>query len=173
MSDLFHELIPDDFIAQVFAVMNDCTEHTFQVLTKRPERAATWPGPWTPNIWMGTSVEDQRAADQRIPALARCAANTRFLSCEPLLAPVDLAPWLRDLDWVIVGGESGPNFRPMDHAWARSLRDQCVAAGVAFFFKQSAAFQTERGTALEELDRSRTIWQQYPGHLDPPTKIAP
>jgi protein gp37 len=173
MSDLFHELIPDDFVAQVFAVMNECEQHTFQILTKRPERAAVWPGPWTRNIWMGTSVEDQRAADQRIPLLTQCGAGTRFLSCEPLLAPVNLAPWLSELDWVIVGGESGPGFRPMDHAWARSIRDQCVAAGVAFFFKQSAAFQTERGTALDELDGSRMTWQQYPGHLDPPVRIAP
>ena len=173
MSDLFHELIPDTFVADVFRVMNDCPQHTFQILTKRPERAAEWPGPWAPNIWMGTSVEDQAAADLRIPHLLRCGAAVRFLSCEPLLAPVRLAPWIAGLRWVIVGGESGPGFRPMPHEWARAIRDQCADAGVAFFFKQSAAPRTEMGTALEEPGGSRWQWRQFPDQLTPPVKIAP
>src|SRR5918911_572945 len=107
MSDLFHELIPDEFIAQVFAVMADLPRHTFQVLTKRPERAAAWPGPWAPNIWMGTSVEDRRVLP-RVDELRACAARLRFLSCEPLLG--DLGPLdLTGIHWVIVGGESGPH----------------------------------------------------------------
>ena len=173
MSDLFHEGFDDTFVADVFRVMNDCPQHTFQILTKRPERAAGWPGPWTPNIWMGTSVEDQAAADLRIPHLLRCGAAVRFLSCEPLLAPVRLAPWIAGLRWVIVGGESGPGFRPMPHEWARAIRDQCADAGVAFFFKQSAAPRTEMGTALEEPGGSRWQWRQFPDQLTPPVKIAP
>jgi len=171
MSDLFHEQIPDDYIAQVFAVMADLPQHTFQVLTKRPERAAEWAGPWPANIWMGTSVEDARVA-HRIDTLRRCKAQTRFLSCEPLigpLGPVDLT----GIHWIIVGGESGPGFRPMDHAWARDIRDQCVDAGTAFFMKQSAAFRTETGTSLLEEDGSRWNWYQYPGDLCPPVQVSP
>lgn len=201
MSDLFHELVPFEFIDRVFAVMAVCREHTFQVLTKRPARMLeyltshagggrhVWPAAqaielpygrhkpetrWPlPNVWLGVSVEDQRAADERIPMLLRTPAAVRFLSCEPLLGPVDLSGYLglirgssgryipimdevaaamvdaespgagtttlqdiRRLHWVIVGGESGPGARPMHPDWARSLRDQCVAAGVPFFFKQ-------------------------------------
>jgi protein gp37 len=235
MSDLFHESVPDEFIARVFGVMRLASEHTFQVLTKRPERMADflsgcrdWEGWIThngappgayhrpecdgpnegivvgdrdnwplPNVWLGTSVENQGAADERIPHLLRTPAAVCFLSCEPLLGPVNLTEWIgaidhcgscgaehpyrtsdedecpscrddnclittwgaaeaerlrtgerwqpdcpdvdgpwQDLHWVITGGESGPNARPMHPDWARSLRDQCQAAGVAFFFKQ-------------------------------------
>ena len=209
--DLFHESVPDEWIDRVFAVMALAPQHTFQVLTKRPERAreyltafgqsgaldifvrgggrllraannATrnigrlsfdpvrkWP---LPNVWLGTSASDQASADLRIPPLLDTPAAVRFLSAEPLLGPVDLTldglaclpcpnaanglnmdpttgayeccsrcdhtgigdEW--GLDWVIVGGESGPRARPMHPDWARSLRDQCVAAGVPFFFKQ-------------------------------------
>src|SRR3990167_8075272 len=136
-----HEQIPGEFLARIFDVMLDCPQHTFQVLTKRPERAAEWKmrtrrtlwhdaGPWEtwpPHIWLGTSVEDQRSADERIPHLLRSAAAVRFLSMEPLLAPVDIVSYLKTggLHWVIVGGESGPDFRPMDHAWAWSIFDAC------------------------------------------------
>lgn len=117
------------------------------LLTKRPEHIASMiPGAWleTPprNVWYGTSVEDQRRADERVPILLTVPAGTRFLSCEPLLGPVDLRSWLgRDgvkprIDWIIAGGESGPRSRPMHPDWARSLRDQCRSADVAFFFKQ-------------------------------------
>lgn len=208
--DLFHERVPDEWIDRVFAVMALCPQHTFQVLTKRPERMREYfghpahrvriccqaelvrhpawhpePSPasddWPlPNVWLGVSVEDQAAADARVPILLDTPAAKRFVSAEPLLGPVDLTPWLalchaardgecnwsgcpqaRDgephrsgrhcpmdrhpddpcdevwsLDWVIVGGESGPGARPMHPDWARSLRDQCAAAGVPFFFKQ-------------------------------------
>lgn len=164
MSDLFHPEIPDEFIARVFAVMNDLPQHTFQILTKRPERAATWFGPWTPNIWMGTSVEDSRVT-HRIDALRQCHAITRFLSCEPLigsLGDVDLS----GIHWVIVGGESGPGYRPMHHDWARAIRDQCVRDHVAFFFKQDAAFRTETRPHLDGMK-----WAQYPGQLTPPEPV--
>jgi len=164
MSDLFHELVSDAFIARVFDVMVR-TAHTFQILTKRPERAAKWDGPWTDRIWLGASIEDRKNLG-RIAALRQSGARVRFLSLEPLLEDLGALD-LRGIHWVIVGGESGPHFRPMDHAWARSVRDQCVAAGVPFFFKQSAARRTEVGTALVEADGSKSIWQQYPGELAP------
>jgi Bacteriophage protein gp37 len=189
MSDLFHKDIPDEFIARVWAVMALAPQHTFQILTKRHGRMrsllrsdafkvatfdAAWelsPGPlvtkWPlSNVWMGVSVEDQQRAELRIPALLDTPAAVRFLSCEPLLGPVDLTGsgtaqtyWLTGrpgwgepetangvtlsplvvapgIDWVIVGGESGPGARPMHPEWARQLRDQCTTAGVAFHFKQ-------------------------------------
>ena len=205
MSDLFHESVPDTFIDQVFSVMAMAPQHTFQVLTKRPQRvrdyfAARREGdPWAdaadaiadliglddhpvvleprdiplPNVWIGVSVENQEAADERIPLLLQIPSNWRWISAEPLLGPVDLTliphktgwgsspcsgcgtdvardaldgsthcehgcdgPILNTLDWVVVGGESGPKARPMHPAWARSLRDQCAAAGVPFLFKQ-------------------------------------
>ena len=199
MSDLFHELIPFEFVDRVFAVMALAPQHTFQVLTKRPERMAEylshedrklyvldalcrmaverqhtppikqvvgylmrgdlvwasltekWP---LPNVWLGTSVEDQRAADERIPHLLRTPATVRFLSCEPLIGPVDLMKeWdvplheLADpnpgIHWVIAGGESGPGHRALDHAWMRSLRDQCADAGVPFWAKQDSGTRSE------------------------------
>ena len=210
MSDLFHEAVPFELVDQVFAVMALCPQHTFQVLTKRPERMAdylsematnqvvkwgkfagtkvpdrpaaiqrviaarnamltrmgkgydmslpAWP---PPNCWLGTSIENQATADERIPHLLRVPAAVRFLSCEPLLGAVNLEQlpdhkgnrswsclsnvgehpthWQRSggtINWVIVGGESGPGARPMHPVWARSIRDQCAAAGVPFFFKQ-------------------------------------
>lgn len=182
MSDLFHKDVPDGFIARVFAVMAATPQHTYQVLTKRHGRMRSllrsaemgelfgqalqelvdhrgvrlnvqYP---LPNVWLGVSVEDQKRADLRIPALLETPAAVRFLSCEPLLGIVDLdscagvsalAPdWIGGpsggsgaphplIDWVICGGETGPAARPMHPVWARSLRDQCSAAGVPFFFK--------------------------------------
>lgn len=160
MSDLYHKEIPDDFIAQVFAVMNDCEQHVFQILTKRPRRAAKYPGPWGPNIWQGVSIESQKYL-YRIDQLRDCPAKVRFLSLEPLLEPLGELN-LAGIHWVIVGGESGPNFRPMEHEWAREIRDHCVDAGVPFFFKQSAAYKNETGTELEEADGTKTTWQQFP-----------
>lgn len=199
MSDIFHKDVPFDFLDQIFAVMALCPQHTFQVLTKRPERMAEyfessraetmvqgrvlaqmyklvvdqkgtpqaetyrqahknyhadygrskfWP---LPNVWLGTSVESQRWADERIPHLLKCPAAVRFLSMEPLLGPVDVTSikrttaegYMRPLDgrfntigWVIVGGESGPKARPCDVAWIRSIVQQCKAAGVPCFVKQ-------------------------------------
>lgn len=209
-SDIFHESLPDEAIDRIFAVMALAPQHTFQVLTKRPERMRAYVADlhtkrvlkagmvaidgkaviehyadpadfplWKPlpNVWLGVSVEDQATADERIPHLLATPAARRFLSCEPLLGAVDLEtawhgenaldsecwgecgwcpkglPPLHNcqqgrqsaaefdkgrsgIDWVIVGGESGPNARPMHPDWARSLRDQCQAAGVPFFFKQ-------------------------------------
>ena len=160
MSDLFHPKIPVDYREQIFDVMRDCPQHIFQVLTKRPRGAARYAGEWTQNIWQGTSVEN-RATLHRINSLRECGAKVRFLSLEPLLE--DLGELNLDgIHWVIVGGESGKGFRPMPHEWARSLRDQCVEKGVPFFFKQSAAYRTEMGTELEEVDGTAIKWQQFP-----------
>jgi protein gp37 len=181
MADLFHPDIPDDYIARVFAVMALADRHTFQVLTKRPGRmrsllsgddfldkfaehlyatehpmgdetaepVSAWP---LLNVWLGVSVEDQKWADVRVPVLLDTPAAVRFLSCEPLLGPVDLNRAINveplaayhfrpgGIDWVIVGGESGRGARPMHAEWAQSLRDQCVAAGVPFLFKQWGEF---------------------------------
>ncbi len=223
MGDLFHELVPDEFIDKVFAVMALAPRHTFQVLTKRPARMADYllarrwapdprgpfyvgsplaeaieelsvsrgisrpllsPSP-LPNVWLGTSVENQDAAEARLPHLLRCPAVVLFASLEPLVAPVDLTTvettdgyWLDALSgilreppspplggraeegrlrWVIVGGESGPGHRPMSHDWARAIRDQAVAAGVPFFFKQSAAPKHNTGTLLDGEE-----WRQFP-----------
>lgn len=109
------------------------------LLTKRPENVGAmvpWGASWPTNVWLGTTVENAEWAAKRIPALLQQPAAIRFLSCEPLLGPIDLSPWLDEINWVIVGGESGHNARLMDPRWACALRDQCVAAGVNFFFKQ-------------------------------------
>jgi protein gp37 len=158
MSDLFHEDVDFLFVGQVFAVMAKCPQHTFQILTKRPERmldffnrttpnlmfVPDWP---LPNVWLGVSVESQKYADQRIPLLLETPAAVRFLSVEPLLEEVDLQTnrnylrgvqdgYIPPIDWVIVGGESGPGARPFGLAWAEKLRLQCLATQVPFFFKQ-------------------------------------
>lgn len=165
MSDLFHEQVPVRFIADVFETIWNCPDTIFQILTKRPERALKLMDEISDrilvdlplkNVWLGVSCEDQATADQRIPLLMKIPAAFRFLSCEPLLGPIDLtriAPFLGGcfaplkphpctspgkpfIDWVICGGESGHHARPMHPDWARSLRDQCTTAGVPFFFKQ-------------------------------------
>lgn len=271
VSDLFHESVPFSFIDRVFAVMALTPQHTYQILTKRPQVMQDYVrrvedddspvlqamqeiemAPWRrlymrtidldrdedggladvsllwplPNVWLGTSVENQRWANERIPILMNTPAAVRFLSCEPLLGLVDLlaampldhesdawdevnaedwdqhepemeieeaeleGDWinygsdmvpnpeyreyqadrerrarlymLRDgLQWIIAGGESGPGYRKMDLDWARSLRNQCVAAGVPFFFKQSSGFRSETGTELDG-----QVWHQYPGDLE-------
>lgn len=171
MSDLFHELIPDDYIAQVFAVMNDLPQHTFQILTKRPERAATWPGPWADHIWMGTSVEDTKAL-HRLDVLRECKAHVRFISFEPLIEDLG-QPDLTDFHWAIVGGESGPNYRPMPHQWGRNIRDACKTYNVAYFFKQSAAYRTELGTSLKHAPGQFYTWQQFPGEMTRPKRADP
>ena len=140
MSDLFHERVPDSYIAQVFNVMKAATQHTFQVLTKRAERVAAWYGSnprfeMLPNVWTGVSVEDRRYGLPRIPFLRRVPSFVRFLSVEPLLEDLGEVD-LTGIDWVIVGGESGRGARPMCPEWAISIRDQCRAAGIPFFFKQ-------------------------------------
>ena len=136
MSDLFHADAPFDFIRRVFATMERCPQHTFQILTKRSERLRelapqlTWPA----NVWMGVSVENE-SVTPRIYDLRQVPAAVRFLSIEPLLGPLDALP-LEDIHWVIVGGESGPKARPMAAAWVENIQAQCDAAGVPFFFKQ-------------------------------------
>ena len=136
MSDLFHEKIELSFIQQVFDVMRRADKHQFQVLTKRGERLLQLNTElqWAPNIWMGVSVEDERVTD-RINALRQTDAHIKFLSLEPLLGPLPNLE-LDGIDWVIVGGESGPGAREMKRNWVVDIRDQCPDADVAFFFKQ-------------------------------------
>ncbi len=137
MSDLFHEAVPFEFIRDVFRVMEECPQHTFQVLTKRPERALDLSPdlPWPRNVWMGTSVESDKYIG-RVRTLSKIHdAAVRFLSCEPLLGPLARLP-LKGMHWVIVGGESGPGARPMLEQWVLQIKEQCEARGVAFFFKQ-------------------------------------
>jgi len=160
MSDLFHEDVPFDFIDKVFAIMALTPQHTYQILTKRADRMAEYfegnerevyrnceflnfggvelPPRVLPNVWLGVSVEDQKAADERIPHLLNVPAAVRFLSCEPLLGKINISPFLAKIGihWVICGGESGSKARPMHPDWVRSLRHECKRAGVAFFFKQ-------------------------------------
>ncbi|RLC69459.1 MAG: hypothetical protein DRI81_20435 [Chloroflexi bacterium] len=136
MSDLFHESVPEEFIQEVFSVMRKASQHRFQVLTKRSERLHNLSSSleWTPNIWMGVSVENDEYV-HRINHLKQTDAYVKFLSLEPLLGPVPSLD-LIDIDWVIVGGESGPGARSMKEEWVFQIRDKCVAAGVPFFFKQ-------------------------------------
>jgi protein gp37 len=136
MSDVFHEDVPLEFIRRVFDTMTACPRHTFQVLTKRGERLAELASvlPWPKNVWIGVSIEDWRVVN-RIRYLRTVPAAVRFLSCEPLLGPLDSLP-LEGVHWVIVGGESGPRARPMRPEWVTSILEQCRSAGVAFFFKQ-------------------------------------
>ncbi len=171
-SDFFIEAA-DGWRPEAWQIIRECRNLQFQILTKRPENIPgrlpqDW-GPGYPNVWLGVSVETQEYADARIPLLLEIPAAIHFLSAEPLLGPIDLRdkdaqsscldPYDGDakVDWVIVGGESGPGYRPMETEWARSLRDQCKAAGVAFFFKQSAAPRTEMGTLLDGIKI-----QEYP-----------
>jgi protein gp37 len=158
MSDLFHEAVPETFIHRVFEVMVRADWHIFQILTKRSERLAALAShlPWTPNIWQGVSVESTRYTI-RIDHLRTVPAAVRFLSVEPLLGPIAKLP-LDDVDWVIVGGESGSGRRPMAVAWAREIRDQCIKAGVPFFFKQWGGRTSKAGGRV--LDR-RT-WDEMP-----------
>ncbi|MFJ1653456.1 phage Gp37/Gp68 family protein [Streptomyces sp. NPDC088337] len=226
LSDLFHDQVPDDFIARVWAVMAATTHHTYQVLTKRHARMRALlrsddfrrlvkdqyaalkldglipKAPLVINVWplrnvhLGVSVEDQQWANIRVPVLLDTPAAVRFLSCEPLLGPVDLSRlrphvcgrgpggvcerWIHGIDWVIVGGESGPRARPMHPDWARSLRDQSVAAGVPFFFKQHGEWvplgplygdleETDDGhleaVALEVVEGKRVIQLESDGYI--------
>jgi len=157
MSDLFHPGVPDEFILKVFETMNRAPYHIFQVLTKRPERVVTLADRlnWTSNIWMGTSVESMKVVE-RVHHLRKVPARIRFLSCEPLLGPLQLN--LDGIHWVIVGGESGPGARPLDGEWVREIRDQCIRKGVAFFFKQWGGVHKHRtGRILD----GRT-WDEMP-----------
>lgn len=164
MSDLFHERVPESYIGQVFDAMSDVPRHTFQVLTKRAERVAELASdlPWPENVWMGVSVENQRWTE-RSASIRSVPAAVRFLSCEPLLGPLELD--LTGIDWVIVGGESGPRSRRMKPEWARSIRGQCEDADVPFFFKQWGAYDEAgvrrgKGAAGRLLDEQ--TWDEMP-----------
>ncbi len=136
MSDLFHEDVPCDFIVKVFDTMKRAHWHTFQILTKRSDRLVRIAPylPWPKNVWMGVSVESQQYT-KRIHELFKVPSAVRFLSLEPLLGPISRLP-LRGIDWVIVGGESGPKARPMEHAWVTQIKRRCKEMEVPFFFKQ-------------------------------------
>ena len=172
MSDLFHPEVPFDFILDVFQVMKAAASergHIFQVLTKRPGRAVAWwtmhkhlfPEGWPPNVWIGTSVENQKYAP-RLTVLERLPAKTRFVSAEPLIERLDLTPWLERgaLQWVIVGGESGRHARPMDIEWARQLKDQSTRFGVKFFLKQLGGGKNKRGGKAATIDGQ--TWTEVP-----------
>ncbi len=184
MIDLFHPSIPEEMVRRVFEAMLDCPWHTFQVLTKRPDQmnkllhyAPYWGG-LAPDdirhIWLGVSVENQHFAQERIPLLLQMPAVTRFLSCEPLLGPLSLELYLpnppgrvmltqggcqfmRRVDWVICGGESGPGYRRMDLDWARGLREQCRASTAKFFFKQESGPHPGMNPVLDGVE-----WHEFP-----------
>jgi protein gp37 len=151
MSDLFHEDVPLSYIREIFEVMVSCPQHTFQVLTKRPKRAAQLSRelPWPRNVWMGTSVEDERVI-KRVDDLRLVPACIRFLSCEPLIGPLGGLS-LRGIDWVIVGGESGPGARAMEEKWVLQIKRLCDVSNVPFFFKQWGGVQKhKRGRLLND-----------------------
>jgi protein gp37 len=161
MSDMFHSDVPTDFIFKAFEVMKRASWHRFQVLTKRAERLWSLNDEltWADNIWMGVSVESESYAS-RIDLLRLTNASTKFLSLEPLLGPLDNLS-LEGIDWVIVGGESGPRARPMNSGWVTCIRDQCIRAGVPFFFKQWGGINKKRygrtldGRTWDEMPRLR------------------
>jgi protein gp37 len=158
MSDLFHDDVPIEFIARVFDVMRETPQHTYQVLTKRAQRLSRVAGElaWPSNLWMGVSVESRRYTF-RLNHLRNVPAAVRFLSAEPLLGPIGEVD-LHDIQWVIAGGESGANARPVEYEWVAELRDTCTSAGVAFFFKQWGGRTSKAGG--RELDGE--VWDQLP-----------
>lgn len=177
MSDLFHEDVPDDFICEVWTSMAAASHHIFQVLTKRPERMRDWLNNYGPvygtlkNVWLGVTAENKATADERIKILLQTPAAVRFLSLEPLLGPIDLYEGYgafrvgengvlnQGVDWVIVGGESGPGARPMHPDWVRDIRDQCMDADVNFFFKQWGEWTSEFPQKLNLANRQITYQQ--------------
>lgn len=179
-SDTFHPLVSFDDITRGFSVMAQCSQHAFLALTKRAGRMREWfewmrkmnnegqyvgaglvGAEWPlPNVWLGVTTENQNRADERVPELLRCPAAVRFLSIEPMLGPVDLHQLhCSFVGWVICGCESGPNARLMDLDWVRSIRDQCVEAGVPFFFKQAMI----DGQLVETPELDGRVWEQFPG----------
>jgi len=158
MSDLFHDDVPLDFVQKVFAVMAKTPQHTYQVLTKRAERLLTLSGKlhWTPNIWMGVSVENEDYW-WRVDHLRCVRAHVRFVSLEPLLGPLKTLDF-DGIHWAIAGGESGPKARPVELEWVRNIRDACIDQGVAFHFKQWGGTNKKRtGRVLD----NRT-WDDFP-----------
>ena len=181
MSDLFHRDVPEDFARECFRVMLDVDRHVYQLLTKRPSRAARFvrrnsdlfPQGLPDHMWIGTSVEDQ-SVDYRVRHLLSVPAAVRFLSCEPLIGSLNLGAFVNGagrggLHWVIVGGESGAGARPMNPEWARVLRDQCIDACVPFFFKQWGGRTPKAGG--RELDGA--TWDEYPKSGGTPAAEAP
>jgi protein gp37 len=162
MSDLFHKEVPTDYIQQVFEVMGLARWHQYQILTKRSERVLELSEKleWTPQIWMGVSVENEKYT-YRIEELRKTSARVKFLSLEPLLGPLRNLN-LRGIDWAIVGGESGPGARAIDEAWVTEIRDQCLAAGVPFFFKQWGGVQKKKAGRILE---GRT-WDEMPSDAE-------
>lgn len=162
MSDLFHNLVPEEFIFEIFDIMNKASRHQFQILTKRAERLSelTTSLKWTENIWMGVTVE---SADykERIDYLRYTSAHIKFLSLEPLLSDLGRLD-LNNIDWVIVGGESGPGARPIHIDWVRNIREQCISQDVPFFFKQWGG--TNKKKTGKVLDGK--IWNQMPVVFD-------
>jgi protein gp37 len=158
MSDLFHDGVPLEFVARVFDVMRDTPQHTYQVLTKRAQRLSRVAGEldWPTNLWMGVSVESRRYSF-RLDHLRKAPAAVRFLSAEPLLGPIGDID-LDGIHWVIAGGESGAHARQVEYEWVAQLRDRCMAAGVAFFFKQWGGRTPKAGG--RELDGE--VWDQLP-----------
>ncbi len=162
MSDLFHEKVPREYIMDVFITMAVADWHIYQVLTKRSARLAGLSKflEWPEQVWMGVSVEDQSVL-HRIDDLRACDAKVKFLSCEPLIGPLPNMN-LKGIDWVIVGGESGPGARPMSPNWARDIRDQCIDAGVHFFFKQwGGVIKSRTGRSLDN-----RYWDEMPVILE-------
>lgn len=182
-SDFFHK-DADPWRAEAWQVIRDTPHLTYQILTKRPERLLyCLPGDWGagyPNVWLGTSVENQRWARERIPLLMKVPARVRFLSCEPLLGPLDLSTvtlpnggmchplgvdegnyprqgYVGRIHWVIVGGESGPGFRPMNRDWARAIRDECARKRVPFWYKQDSGLRPGSTPYLDGVQ-----WYQFP-----------
>jgi protein gp37 len=168
MSDLFHADVPTWYIERVFDVMCRASWHQFQVLTKRSERLVELDPflQWQPQIWMGVSVENEGHLF-RIDHLRKSGAKIKFLSLEPLLGPLGKLD-LRGIDWVIVGGESGPGARPVDPEWVRQIRDYCISARVPFFFKQwGGVFKSRNGRVLDG-----RIWDEMPRHASAPTATS-
>lgn len=158
MSDLFHEAVPDDFILEIFATMERAHWHRFQVLTKRSKRLSEMRDrlPWPRNVWMGVTVERAKYL-HRIDDLRSTGAAVKFCSTEPLLGPIPTLD-LKGINWVIVGGESGPGARPMKQEWVRQIRESCRSQEVAFFFKQwGGVFKKQAGCLLDGRE-----WKQYP-----------
>lgn len=177
MSDIFHPRIPRDFVRSMFDVMNhrELSHVTFMLLTKRPQALRYWgtQDVWTPNIWMGTSVEDERVVNRIGDLTENLPSNVvKFLSVEPLIGPlheeIRLDPWFYKIGWCIVGGESGPKHRPMPHEWARGIRNLCIQHMVPFYFKQSSATKAGMGESLHDGAGRFHEWHQYPGDFAAP-----
>ena len=158
---LWTKEISDDYLADVWRVMLSGNHHTYQILTKRPhiarERIQRLGLDLAPHIWLGVSVENQRFAENRIPVLIDIGAAVSFLSCEPLLGPVHLGEWIRRLQWVITGGESGRGRRSADWRWFAGIRNECIAAGVPFFHKQGNADRPDHDRLIDGRE-----WNEYP-----------